>query len=66
MLSSELEDTLRRALALAGEHAHEFATLEHLLMAMLDDDDALAVLNGCDVDINELRDMLSALSLIHI
>ena len=60
MLSSELEDTLRRALALAGEHAHEFATLEHLLMAMLDDDDALAVLNGCDVDINELRDMLSA------
>ena len=60
MLSSELEDTLRRALALAGEHAHEFATLEHLLMAMLDDDDALAVLNGCDVDIDELRDMLNA------
>ena len=60
MLSQELEDTLRRALALAGEHAHEFATLEHLLLAMLDDNDALAVLVGCSVDIEELRDMLNA------
>ncbi len=60
MLSQELEDTLRRALALAGEHAHEFATLEHLLLAMLDDNDALAVLVGCQVDIEDLRDMLTA------
>ena len=60
MLSQELEDTLRRALALAGEHAHEFATLEHLLLAMLDDNDALAVLVGCNVDVEELKDMLNA------
>ncbi len=58
MLSEELEDTLRRALAIAGEHAHEFATLEHLLLAMTEDADALQVLQGCKVDIEQLRDLL--------
>ena len=50
MLSRDLEETLRRALSLAGEHAHEFATLEHLLLAMLEDPDALAVMKGCQLD----------------
>jgi len=58
MLSEELEDTLRRALAIAGDHAHEFATLEHLLLAMTEDADALQVLQGCKVDIEQLRDLL--------
>ena len=58
MLSEELEDTLRRALAIAGDHAHEFATLEHLLLAMTEDEDALQVLQGCKVDIEQLRDLL--------
>ena len=58
MLSEELEDTLRRALAIAGDHAHEFATLEHLLLAMTEDADALQVLQGCKVDIQQLRDLL--------
>jgi ATP-dependent Clp protease ATP-binding subunit ClpA len=58
MLSEELEDTLRRALAIAGNHAHEFATLEHLLLAMTEDADALQVLQGCKVDIEQLRDLL--------
>ena len=58
MLSEELEDTLRRALAIAGDHAHEFATLEHLLLAMIEDADALQVLQGCKVDIEQLRDLL--------
>ena len=50
MLSQDLEETLRRALSLAGERAHEFATLEHLLLAMTDDPDALDVLHGCKVE----------------
>ena len=58
MLSEELEDTLRRALAIAGDHAHEFATLEHLLLAMTEDADALQVLQGCKVDIEQLRGLL--------
>jgi len=58
MLSEELEDTLRRALAIAGDHAHEFATLEHLLLAMTEDADALQVLQGCKVDIEQLRNLL--------
>ena len=58
MLSEELEDTLRRALAIAGDHAHEFATLEHLLLAMTEDPDALSVLTGCKVDVEQLREML--------
>ena len=40
MLSQQLEETLRRSLSIAGEHHHEFATLEHLLLAMLEDKDA--------------------------
>ena len=58
MLSPELEETLRRALAIAGERSHEFATLEHLLLALIDDEDALQVLQGCKVDIGQLRDLL--------
>ena len=60
MLSQELEETLRRALALAGEHAHEFATLEHLLLSLLEDKDAIDVLSGCKVDMDALHDLLSA------
>ena len=60
MLSEELEDTLRRALAIAGDHSHEFATLEHLLLAMTEDADALGVLHGCKVDVEQLRDMLQS------
>ena len=46
MLSQQLEETLRRSLSIAGEHNHEFATLEHLLLAMLEDKDALDVMHG--------------------
>ena len=58
MLSPDLEETLRRALSIAGERSHEFATLEHLLLALIDDEDAIEVLKGCKVDISELRDLL--------
>ena len=41
MLSPDLEETLRRALSIASERSHEFATLEHLLLALVDDEDAM-------------------------
>ena len=55
MLSAELEKTLHRALALASERSHELATLEHLLLALCDDVDAVAVLKACGVDVEKLR-----------
>jgi len=55
MLSRNLEQTLHRALNVAGEYRHEFATLEHLLMALFDDPDAVAVLRACDVDLDKMR-----------
>jgi len=53
--SRNLEDALHRALGLANERAHEYATLEHLLLALVDDQDASAVLRACDVDLAILR-----------
>ncbi len=53
--SSHLEQTLHRALAEASRRRHEYATLEHLLLALIDDPDAAAVLKACNVDCNLLR-----------
>src|SRR6202167_1358070 len=55
MLSRNLEKTLHRALAFANERRHEYATLEHLLLALTEDQDAMAVLRACTVDIEKLR-----------
>ncbi len=55
IFSRALEKTLRRALSLANERRHEYATLEHLLLALIDDVDAAAVLRACGVDIDSLR-----------
>jgi ATP-dependent Clp protease ATP-binding subunit ClpA len=55
MLSRNLEKTLHRALAYANERRHEYATLEHLLLALTEDQDALAVLRACSVDLEKLR-----------
>ena len=59
MLSPRLEQTLHRALGLANERRHEYATLEHLLLALTEDQDAVAVLRACGVDIERLRRDLS-------
>ena len=56
--SHNLEDTLHRAVAYANERKHEYATLEHLLLALLDDEDSAGVLNACDVDMAQLRSAL--------
>ncbi len=53
--SPHLEETLHRALKEANDRSHEYATLEHLLLALLDDPEAVAVLRACDVDIDVLR-----------
>jgi len=55
MLSRNLEQTLHRALSLASERRHEYATLEHLLLSLTDDQDAAGVLKACGVDIEKLR-----------
>jgi ATP-dependent Clp protease ATP-binding subunit ClpA len=55
MLSRNLERTLHRALALANQRRHEYATLEHLLLALSDDSDAVAVMRACNVDLGQLR-----------
>jgi RNA polymerase sigma-54 factor len=55
MLSRELEKSLHRALAYANERRHEYATLEHLLLALTEDQDAVAVLRACGVDLDRLR-----------
>ena len=59
--SRSLEQSLHRALALANERHHEYATLEHLLLALLDDSDAAAVMRACNVDLDKLRRALTAL-----
>ena len=58
MLSRNLEQTLHRALALATERNHEYATLEHLLLSLTEDRDSVAVLRACGVDLEQLpRDL---------
>lgn len=59
MLSRNLEQTLHKALAVANEHHHEYATLEHLLFALSEDQDAMAVLRSCGIDLADLRDQLA-------
>ena len=53
--SRGLEKALHQAMNLARERNHEFATLEHLLLALTDDRDTIAVLAGCDVDVDALK-----------
>jgi ATP-dependent Clp protease ATP-binding subunit ClpA len=55
MLSRNLEQTLRQALAQANARRHEYATLEHLLLSLTEDYDAVAVMRACGVDIAKLR-----------
>src|SRR5262249_8880808 len=46
---------LHRAIRLASERHHEYATLEHLLLALVDDADAAQVMRACNVDLESLR-----------
>ena len=53
--SPGLEKALHQALTFANERHHEYATLEHLLLALIDDAEAAAVMRACNVDLDELR-----------
>ena len=59
MLSSNLEKTLQEAYHLAALNKHEFVTLEHLLLMLTEDKDALSVFKACGIDIFILRKNLS-------
>jgi ATP-dependent Clp protease ATP-binding subunit ClpA len=54
-LSRSLEQALHRAIKLASDRHHEYATLEHLLLALTEEGDALQVLKACNVDIEALK-----------
>jgi len=58
--SRNLGQSLHHALALAKERHHEYATLEHLLLALIGDQDAAAVMRACNVDLDKLRGSLTA------
>src|SRR6201992_419758 len=54
-LSRSLEQALHHAIKLASDRHHEYATLEHLLLALMDDADASQVMKACNVDMEALR-----------
>ncbi|HJW41613.1 MAG TPA: ATP-dependent Clp protease ATP-binding subunit ClpA [Rhizomicrobium sp.] len=54
-LSRSLEQALHRAIKLASDRHHEYATPEHLLLALMDDNDAAQVMKACNVDLEALR-----------
>jgi ATP-dependent Clp protease ATP-binding subunit ClpA len=56
--STTLEQAIHAALALANARRHEFATLEHLLLALVDEPDAARVMKACSVDTEDLRTTL--------
>ena len=56
--SNTLEQAIHAALALANARRHEFATLEHLLLALIDEPDASRVMKACSVDTEDLRQTL--------
>ena len=55
----ELETTLHNALAAASSRKHEYATLEHLLYALIDDEHASKVMVACGVELGELKDTVA-------
>jgi len=56
--STTLEQSIHGALALANARRHEFATLEHLLLSLIDEPDANRVMQACNVDLDTLRSTL--------
>ena len=59
MIAQELEVSLHMAFVEARQKQHEFITVEHLLLAMLDNPSAAEVLKACGVDLEELRGVLN-------
>ena len=59
MIAQELEVSLHMAFVESRQKRHEFITVEHLLLAMLDNPTAAEVLRACSVDIDDLRRLLA-------
>jgi hypothetical protein len=57
--STEINSTLRRVLAYAEQRKHKYTTLEHLLLALIDDVDASKVMKACEVDLGALKENLT-------
>ncbi len=57
--TDSLEKALHKALTYANDRAQEYATLEHLLLALTDDEDAASVMKACNVDLKVLRENLT-------
>ena len=55
MLSENLEKTLHRAMTFASERGADLVTLEHLLLALIDDTDASELLSACSIDLSQLK-----------
>lgn len=58
-ISSELAKTRKRAEDIARSRSHEYMTIEHLLLSLTDDRDAVRVFEACDVDVSDLKDVLT-------
>ena len=56
MISDEFEKTLQKAQESAKSLNHQYMTLEHLLLAMTDDDDVVKILEACNVNIKFLKE----------
>jgi ATP-dependent Clp protease ATP-binding subunit ClpA len=55
VIAKELQEALRRAFMTAEQQRHEFVTLEHVLLGLLDDPTVIDVLRGCGADLKRLR-----------
>ena len=63
--TESLEKTLHQALMNASDRRHEYATLEHLLLALVEDNDAAKVMQSCGGDIGGLSEAVAAYLLEH-
>ena len=59
MLNKDLEQTLNEAFIFAREHRHEFMTVEHLLLALLENSAAKDALKACGANIDSIKSELS-------
>ena len=57
--SRQLEESLHRAVAMANQRSHEYATLEHLLLSLTEDEDSIGVMKACEVDLAVLKTTLT-------
>jgi ATP-dependent Clp protease ATP-binding subunit ClpA len=62
MIAQELEVSLHMAFVEARQQRHEFITVEHLLLALLDNPSAAEVLRACAANIDDLRKSLTNLA----